>query len=129
MVVCGACCHDLGQPRQCPGCRFFLIGIASPIWPGNAGLPRVRSWKNPGPRKLVRRKLEIELDAGGCFGERFVFNFVEDCLNVFTKLWARGDYGEAEVFAEKAARMDPTNVKARHALVVAEIVNAALTAR
>jgi hypothetical protein len=49
--------------------------------------------------------------------------FVPECLRCWREQWAAGNFREAEMLAAIACRLDPTNVTARHALVLAELMH------
>jgi hypothetical protein len=48
--------------------------------------------------------------------------FIPECLRCWKEQWNLGNYLEAEMLANIACRLDPTNVAAQHAIVLSEIM-------
>jgi hypothetical protein len=48
--------------------------------------------------------------------------FIPECLRCWKEQWNLGNYFEAEMLANIACRLDPTNVAAQHAIVLSEIM-------
>ncbi|HWY87763.1 MAG TPA: hypothetical protein VNX28_13610 [Gemmataceae bacterium] len=49
-------------------------------------------------------------------------SFIPECLRCWKEQWNLGNYLEAEMLANIACRLDPTNVAAQHAIVLSEIM-------